>query len=235
MRGACYAARASPPGRRPMHDAEERYRDILEGLAVYFASPFVADVLATASRFAEPDLGGALNRNQITSKLWLADALAGAGGGRFGTVTVLGGWFGVLAAILLADRRLAIDSVVSVDIDPRCAAVARSMNASHGQRFSAVTADMLDYPYPDPRPGTAPDLVVNTACEHLPDFASWYGRIPRGQLLALQSNDYFAVAEHVNCVPDLEAFRRQAPLAETLFAGSRRHKKYTRFMLLGRK
>ena len=218
-----------------MNDAEERCRDVLEGLATYFASPFVGDILATLSRFDEPDLGGALNRNQMTSKLWLADALAGPGGGRFGTVTVLGGWFGVLGAILLADRRLAIDRIISVDIDPRCAPVARSLNASHGERFAAATADMLALDYASPRPGNAPDLVVNTACEHIADFVAWYRRVPAGQLLALQSNDYFAIAEHVNCVTDLGAFRAQAPLADVLFAGARAHKKYTRFMLLGRK
>lgn len=218
-----------------MNSIEARYRDILEGLATYFASPFVADILATASRFDEPDLGGALNRSQMTSKLWLADALAGPGGGRFGTVTVLGGWFGVLGAILLADRRLAIDRVHSVDIDPRCAPVARSLNASHGERFTAATADMHALDYGAPRRGEAPDLVVNTACEHLADFAAWYRRIPPGQLVALQSNDYVAIAEHVNCVANLDAFRAQAPLSEVLFAGARAHKKYTRFMLVGRR
>lgn len=216
--------------------ATERYRDILDGLAAYFASPLVGDILATVSRFDLPDLGGALNRSQVTSKLWLADALADAGGARFGTVTVLGGWFGVLGAILLADRRLAVGRVLSLDIDPRCEPVARSLNASHGERFAAATGDMLAHAYAPPASSPAvPDLVVNTACEHLPDFAAWYARIPAGTLLALQSNDYFAIAEHVNCVRDLEAFRAQAPLAEVLFAGARRQKKYTRFMLVGRK
>jgi hypothetical protein len=109
------------------------------------------------------------------------------------------------------------------------------MNASHGDRFAAVTDDMLSYPVPPPVAGAAPDLVVNTACEHLPDFARWYARIPPGHLVALQSNDYFAIDEHVNCVPDLAAFRAQAPLSDVLFAGARPHKKYTRFMLIGRR
>jgi hypothetical protein len=170
----------------------------------------------------------------MDSKLWLADALAGPAGGRFGTVTILGGWFGVAAAILLADSRLAIGSVVSIDVDPRCEAIARSMNASHGARFAAMTADMHDVRYPaSGAVAAAPDLVVNTVCEHLPDFAGWYAGLPRGQLVALQSNDYFAIPEHVNCVRDLEAFRAQAPLAELMFAGARRQKKYTRFMLVG--
>lgn len=220
---------------RAVDATEAKYRDILEGLATYFASPFVADVLATVSRFDAPDLGHALNRGQVTSKLWLADALAQSAGARFGTVTVLGGWFGVLGAMLLADPRLAIDRVLSVDIDPRCEPIARSMNASHGARFTACTADMLSHAYePPPRSGP-PDLVINTACEHLPDFAGWFARIPPGQLLALQSNDYFAVDEHVNCVADLDAFRAQAPLSDVLFAGRKPHKKYTRFMLIGRK
>lgn len=219
-----------------MDDCESRYRDILEGLATYFASPFVTDILATVSRFAEPDLGGALNRNQIASKLWLAEVLSSATPGRFGTVTVLGGWFGVLGAILLADRRLAIRQVVSVDRDARCEAIARSLNASHGGRFHAVTADMHALDYAAPGTGSdEPDLLVNTSCEHLPDFAGWFARVPAGQLVVLQSNDYYAVDEHVNCVPDLDAFRAQAPLAQVLFAGARPHKKYTRFMLLGRK
>ena len=81
-------------------DRDERCTDILSGLATYFDSPFAADIAATASRHQEPDLGHALNPNQIASKRWLADALAAAAGGHFGTVTVLGGWFGVLPAIL---------------------------------------------------------------------------------------------------------------------------------------
>jgi hypothetical protein len=80
-----------------------------------------------------------------------------------------------------------------------------------------------------------PDLLVNTSCEHLADFAGWFHRVPDGQLVALQSNDYYAIPEHVNCVPDLAAFRAQAPLARILFAGEQPRKRYRRFMLVGRK
>jgi len=219
-------------------DRDERCTDILSGLATYFDSPFAADIAATVSRHREPDLGHALNPNQIASKRWLADALASATGGRFGVVTVLGGWFGVLPAMLLHDRRLEIERATSVDIDPRCADVARSLNATHVRsgRFSALTADMhaIDYPQPGAR-GHAPDLIVNTSCEHLADFAGWFAKVPAGHLLALQSNDYYAIVEHVNCVPDLAAFRAQAPLAELLYAGEQPRKRYRRFMLVGRR
>ncbi len=81
----------------------------------------------------------------------------------------------------------------------------------------------------------APNVIINTCCEHLDDFGRWYARIPAGQLLVLQSNDYYACREHVNCVPDLATFRSQAPMREVLFAGEHKLRRYVRFMLIGRK
>jgi hypothetical protein len=242
---------------------DEFYRDIIEGLAIYTGSALQRDVLATLSRHDEPDLGGALNKNQIASKMWLAESLLGAVGPDLGDVTILGGWFGVLGAVLLHDPRFTIGKVVSIDIDPRCAAIAESLNATHVRtgRFAARTADMLEIDYGKvgsdttfgrpsarhrgegkvvsdptfPAGARGNDLVINTSCEHLAAFGRWYTRIPAGKRLVLQSNDYFACAQHVNCVPDLAAFRAQAPMRDVLFAGERRMRRYVRFMLIGRK
>lgn len=218
---------------------DEFYRDILEGLSIYHGSAFQRDVLRALSLHQAPFLGPALNKNQIASKMWLAETLLETLGPRLGEIVVLGGWVGALAAVLLHDRRFAIGRVVSVDIDPACAPVAEALNATHflGGSFVARTADMLDLDYAGMPAETdaGPCVIVNTSCEHLPDFAGWYDRIPGGRLLVLQSNDYFACAEHVSSVPDLAAFRGQAPMTEVLFAGERRMRHYTRFMLIGRK
>ena len=220
---------------------DEFYRDIIEGLAIHSGSAFQSDVLATISRHQERDLGAAFNKNQMASKLWLRDSLLEALGPAYANVTILGGWFGVLAAVLLHDSRFSIGCVRCVDIDPRCESIARSVNSTHVRigRFVARTADMLDLDYgpaiaspADPR---STDLVINTSCEHLPDFDRWWKRIPAGQQVVLQSNDYFACDQHVNCVRDLAAFRAQAPMSRLIFAGERRMKRYTRFMLIGRK
>jgi hypothetical protein len=210
---------------------DEFYRDILEGLSVYTGSAFQRDVLDTLSDHDAPALGGALNKNQIASKLWLAQALLENAGPRHPRVLVLGGWLGVLAAVLLHDPRFSIDRIVSVDIDASCAPVAQALNATHVRsgRFESRTADMLSLDYAS----EAFDLTINTSCEHLSDFAAWWARIPRGRLCVLQSNDYFDCDEHVNCVADLAGFARAAPLARTLFAGERRIRRYTRFMLIG--
>jgi hypothetical protein len=212
---------------------DEFYRDILAGLAVYGDSAFIRDILATLSRHQEPGIAVALNRNQVASKRWLVDTLHATSGARYGTVTILGGWIGALAAMLLHDRRFTIERVVSVDIDPRCADVARSLNATHvdSGRFEARTADMRELDHV----ADAADLVINTSCEHVAGFDRWYARVPDGQRLVLQSNDYLAVPEHVNCVRSLAEFRAQAPMRDVLFAGERVLRRYTRFMLIGRK
>ncbi len=222
-------------------DKDEYYGDILDGLATYYANPFIADILTTVSRFTVPDLGAALNKNQITGKLWLTNELHRAAGGRLGNLYILGGWYGVLAAMLLYDNRFDIAGVVCIDRDEHCKPIAESLNRTHISRgkFRAIIADLHQLDYEDMLVGsnskTRPDLLINTSCEHLDRFEEWYAKIPSGTLQVLQSNDYYACEEHTNCVPDLQSFQHQAPMRETLLAGSLRLKKYTRFMLIGYK
>lgn len=216
-----------------MPDRDGMYSDILKGLAVYFDSRFVADIRETALRHPGPRLGHALNRNQMKSKTWLVETLAKVTGGELGRVCVLGGWYGVLGAMLLHDPRFTVESVCSVDQDSSCEEIALCLNATNADtgRFRFLTADMYDMEF---RPG-AYDLVINTSCEHLETIGRWFERIPPGTLLALQSNNYFGIEGHVNCVENLDQFRQQVPLANTLFEGELALSKYTRFMLIGRR
>lgn len=215
-----------------MSSQDSFYSDILRGLAVYFDSRFVSDIRDTAARFPDPALGYALNRNQITSKKWLVDTVFEVVGGALGRVCIVGGWYGVLGAMLLHDKRFAVESVCSVDRDRSCKEVADSLNCTHvdSGKFKSLTADMLELDYVNDY-----DVVVNTSCEHLPNLGDWLKLIPDRMLLALQSNDYYGIEGHVSCVDDLAAFKRQAPLAVPMFEGQKKIGTYTRFMLIGRK
>ena len=224
----------TPPHPRTLDDKDEFYLDILDGLARYLDNPFIADMVRAVSLYPGPYIANSLNKNQMASKKWLIDELHRATGGRLGTGLVLGGWNGVLSAMLLQDPRLEIARMISVDMDPGCRAVAETMNRRHVKsgRFQAVTADMLTI---DDGVVAAADIFFNTSCEHLARFSEWYGGTPEGMLMVLQSNDMFDEESHVNCVADLDAFKRQAPMAELLFAGALPLKRYTRFMLIGRR
>lgn len=228
---------------------DQFYKDILDGLSLFYRSDFIMDIRNTALQFPASGLGNALNRRQTTSKLWLLDSLHETHGGALGTVHILGGWYGVLAALIRNDPRFTYDRIVSIDIDPECERVANSLNVADVEsgRFMSVTADIYDVDYSAgeiragrrnghaPRLLPRPDILINTSCEHLDRFAEWYDRLPSDLLLILQSNDYFAEPEHINCVQSLDAFKAQAPMREVLYAGDLVLDKYTRFMLIGRK
>ena len=220
-----------------MTDNEEIYRDILDGLSVYFGSALISDLLDTTARYPSSALGNAFNRNQMRSKVWLVDKLHDLTQGRLGTVFILGGWYGVLSSILLNDRRFDCDQIVSVDIDNSCKLVAETLNRRYvaDRKFLAVTADMLEFDFPIEKKSSRNAVIINTSCEHIPDFNTWYRRLPGDALITLQSNDFYSCSEHINCVSDLMAFKQQAPLRECLYEGELALKKYTRFMLIGRK
>lgn len=210
----------------------EIYTEILQGLAAYYHQDFIRNVARTAEAFPSLALANALNRKQLACKGWLLDRLSEVTDGKFNEIWVMGGWFAVLAALMFDDERFTVGRITSFDLDPHCEEVACAMNLKQAAagRFSAETADMraLDYP-------RGIDLLVNTSCEHIANLAAWLGRLPAGQLLVLQSNNYFREPDHVNCVNSLEAFQAQAGLAQTLYAGELPLEKYTRFMLIGRK
>lgn len=222
---------------------DQFYKDILDGLSLFYESRFITDIRNTALEYPVSHLGNALNRRQTASKLWLLNTLFDCYGPTLGKVHVLGGWYGVLGALFIHDPRFEVERVTSFDIDASCAPIAESLNAANVEsgHFEAITADILDLQYSadavqvGSKALPTPNIIINTSCEHLPDFDDWYGSLPQDVLLVLQSNDYFSEPEHVNSVPDLASFKAQAPFSSTVFEGELEFDKYTRFMLIGRK
>lgn len=202
--------------------------DLTRGIAAYTGSRLVHGLARVIDRHPQAEIAVAFNHKQVASKLWARDRLHEAMGGDLDRLWILGGWYGVLAAMLLEDARFRIGAIDSFDIDPAVAPIAETLVGAD-ERFRALTEDMhaLDYA------GAAPGLVVNTSCEHISDLRHWLGLLPHGQPVLLQSNDYFAEPSHISSMPTLTAFRDAAALSEVRYAGELPLKKYTRFMLIG--
>jgi hypothetical protein len=210
-------------------DWQENAFDLMRGVAAYTGSGLLKGLSRVIAEHPEADVGNAFNHKQVGCKVWARQALFNTLGGRFERIVILGGWYGILAAMFFDDGRFDVAAIDSYDIDPSVGAVAEALNRAWADRFSAVTADMYELPYTE----LGADLVINTSCEHIADLGGWLALLPEGTRVLLQSNDYFSEPTHINCVASLDEFRAQAGLRAVAFEGALPMKKYTRFMLIG--
>jgi hypothetical protein len=219
--------------------------NILNGLEFLYPSSVVPQLKRTLDKFpcSETSLQDAFSLGQLKSKLWLINNLPD----NLGTVFICAGWHGILAALMFERCNSKFDKIRSFDIDESCAPVADTMNrpwVMDGWKFKASTLDILDMVFPTTHTtyranGTSlkltemPDTVINTSCEHIHNFESWYSKIPAGMLVVLQSNNFHEVEEHVNCVNSLEDFKSMAPMSTLIYAGELELEKYSRYMIIG--
>ena len=210
--------------------------DLLRGVAGYTRSQLVGALARTVALHPQARFDIAFNHKQIACKAWARDKLHETLGPRHSCVWIAGGWYGVLAAMLFDDPRFEIGRILSLDIDPQVAPVAETLNAKARDdgRFRALAHDMHDLDY---RGGSLPkpSLVINTSCEHIADLGAWLTLLPAGLPVLLQSNNYREEREHISCMPSLAAFAAAAGLSEVMFSGELPLKRYTRFMLIGRR
>jgi hypothetical protein len=166
-------------------------------------------------------------QGQMKSKEWLCTQLR-KHVHKFVSIDIHGGWNGVLASMLFQSS-VPVESIRSIDIDPRCESIATMMNKQEEMtgKFRAVTADMCDI-------RSDADVVINTSCEHITQdqYDLWLSGMPYNSLIVLQSNNY-EIPEHIRIAKDLEEFKQQSNL-NVLWAGELDLPLYKRFMIIGR-
>ena len=189
-----------------------------------------------------------LSKGQIASKKWLVDNLKDLNLD-LGLVYLCAGWYATVVPLFI-ENKILFSSIRSFDVDPDVWKIAEIFNKESlldSWKFKAQTKDIFDINYNRhvyetiKSDGTkeqckdVPDTIINTSCEHIENFQEWYSKIPNGKLVILQSNDYFEIEDHVNCVKSNLEFEKMAPMSEVYFAGNLPLEKYTRFMRIGRK
>lgn len=170
-------------------------------------------------------------RGQILSKEWLIQELQKQKQHikPWPTIDIHGGWVGTLASLLFQSD-LYIGHINSIDIDPACEEVARTMNQMEMEagKFHAVTQDMCTF-------RSDADIIINTSFEHITQdqYDLWLSGLPYNSLIVLQSNNY-NIPEHIRIARDLKEFKDQCGLTDILYAGELELPLYTRFMIIGR-
>ena len=170
-------------------------------------------------------------KGQVRSKVWLIDKLSEVYTGDKPNVVIHGGWNGVLSGLLF-NSALDPRHIESVDLDPVCENIAYTINRRYEmeRRFTAVTQDMTEYSYIKHF-----DIVINTSVEHLTerDYNKWFDNIPENSLIVLQSNNYFELPEHINCVSSLDQLINSCGLTDIRLQEVFDTPKYQRYMVIG--
>lgn len=210
---------------------------------------FIYDIQQTMWKYKELN-EDAFSLGQLESKHWAVEIMEDLRMVHkidYGTVFILCGWYGILAAMMFY-AHLPILKIRSFDIDPDCFKVADAINKTNYDqdwKFKGVTADIFDINFErhswqmwsisnkrmSYKLEDSPDTIINTSCEHT--NSSWFNNIPNGKLVVLQSNNFLEGNEHINCMTNLDEFKESFPLTTTYYDGKLGLPEYDRFMLIG--
>jgi hypothetical protein len=180
----------------------------------------------------QQEFADAIDETQTSSKLWLIDQLTRHTDLADASILVIGAWYGILPLLINWTVRPQPARMLCLDIDPAACDLGRSVIGALYPNIAYQVADAMQLDYSSAA-GQRPSIIVNTICEHLPDAAGWWRRIPAGALAVMQSNNYAPCPDHVNWVPDVAAMKAQTPLSTVLFEGVLPTTVLDRFMLIG--
>lgn len=212
---------------------------------------FIFDMQRANQKYPNYNWADVWSKGQLESKYWLIETVNNLFVQRhIGTIFVLAGWVGSLSAIIFKEAQFSFDKIRSFDIDPECAAIAETINRTQvmdNWKFKASTLDIRTLTYNGDHYTSIksngdivelydnPSVIINTSCEHIEGFESWWNSIPSGKLCVLQNNNFRHIPEHINCVDSEKEFQLLAPMSDVLYSGTLPLEQYQRYMLIGYK
>lgn len=151
-------------------------------------------------------------------------------------IVIFGSWYGSILIPAFYDE---VKKITCIDQDPKVISRAK-YNLFKDLDVDFITGDVFEFR--DQYKTT--DLFINTSCEHMksmrewgpaPDYKNpWWDRVSPAYF-AFQSNAMFDIPTHINCVNNIEEFKKQLPdRAEVLIEDEIPDERGTRFTLIGK-
>lgn len=177
------------------------------------------------------DFRDSLSDGQTASKLWVIDALSEVGNWESKSACVFGGWVGLLCRFMF--DYLNFQRVSNLELNGKLRLVNWFTNQMrYPDRFSFIAEDMYNFNYEL----NQYDLYVNTSGEHIPSLKEWIEKIPKGKQVLIQSNNYFAHPQHINCVNSVDELidkvKEATNVVDIQYSGELVMPQYTRFMVI---
>jgi hypothetical protein len=165
----------------------------------------------------------ALSQFQVESKIWLIDELSNLD--KHENAIFIGGWLGI-SSLWLGNANCA-EKITNLDLDETAIQFSNKLNSYNYNYIGGIISDISEHDL------SQYDLVINTSAEHMDD--TWFESVPKGCTVAIQTNDFHEITEHINTVKDLTELREKYIMSEIYYIGVRDCDRYNRFMIIGKK
>ena len=178
------------------------------------------------------DIKDSFGRNQFAAKSLLLDLIDQTGClDSESQVVIFGCWYGSVIIPKLAKR---VKSIYGIDLDKQVIHIAKNKFWKDNPKVKLIEGDAFtsfrkNY-------GTA-NLFINTSCEHMPAMKDWpnWSKVSDNAYFAFQSNNMYDIQGHVNCIDNIEDFKKQLPAhAIVLHQEELTDERGTRFTLVGK-
>jgi len=146
-------------------------------------------------------------------------------------IEIIGGWFG-FPLIEMLNFAFKIDQIDFFELDETCKKIFAQYTNFFNYNYKISVFD----DYFDREEIRRRHLIINTSSEHMRDVVvmkKFYKDYPFKPILVLQSNNYFNLPEHVNCVHSAEELIQKNQIKKVLYSGKMKMNNYTRFMVIG--
>jgi hypothetical protein len=194
----------------------------------YWTNQWVNNNLLSYSNSFEDSV----SQGQYESKLWLNEKLEKFISMSELHIDIVGSWFGFPLIEMLADV-FDIKQIDLYDIDENCHKVVSQYINHFDYDFRIIQfKDFFERKETRRR-----QLIINTSSEHMSDIVlmkEYYKDYPVKPILAIQSNNYFDIEDHMNCVKDVDELIEKNQIEDVLYKGKRSLPLYDRFMVIGK-
>ena len=196
----------------------------------YWVNQWVNNNLPSYSNSFEDSV----SQGQYESKLWLSQELEKVQYFDGLHVDIIGSWFGY-PLIEMLSKSFNIKQFDLYDLDENCHKIFAQYKNHFDEKFKIVQfGDFFERKEVRRR-----QLIINTSSEHMSDIVSMkkYYKDYLAEdktILAIQSNNYFNVEDHINCVKNVDELIEKNEINEVLYKGKRSFPLYDRFMVIGK-
>ena len=164
------------------------------------------------------------SRGQMDSKKMVLKILADHGQ-QFKTAVFVGQWNGLLPYLLHVEKY--VESAIGIERSELWSMISKRVNRDWD--WKSVTGDACDSISWE---GKNPEIVVNTAAEHMSDH--WLQFVKANTFILVQSTNY-QIEEHVNRVESLDELTARLKLNRVIKTAEQEFKMYKRFTVFGQK